>query len=1298
MKKRFLRTTAAGLALLMTVGSLDISAFAASAGTPDTGTTATEMVKETTTTVTEPADYGPVPNQQQLDYYEQELAAFMHFGPNTYTNLEWGNDTYTVDNFQCTEFHADDMVTVLQNAGFKRLIITAKHHDGFCLWNSAYTDFDVDSSSYDGDILAELSAACTKYDMDMGLYLSPWDIHEPSYGYGSGGSASNDKNGDYNQYYINQIKEICDNDAYGNNGEFIEWWMDGAKGSGEDAQDYRMQSFVDTIRNGNEGVQIFGATEYGGGVHWIGNERGIAGDNEWHQKKITATGESYWSVPECDVSLTPGWFYHDGQSPKTMEQLATIYFSSVGRGCPLLLNVAPNKQGTYTPAVITRLQEFSTAITETFDEDLTEKEGVTAQASAVRGNADQFSADQAIDKDADAQDTYWTMEDGQTTGSLTIDLGATQAFDVVSIEEYIEKGQRIQNFTVEYRNGDSADWKLFGSGSTIAAKRLVRGSTVKADQIRINITGSKAVPLINNVGVYKAAKDFALGAAYPDTLKLIDDREFTTTGTWTQETIDGINTTGIWSRGAGATASFTFTGTKAWIMGTMDPNHGAMTITIDGAAAGTANTYATSRSLKKLLYTTPDLAYGTHTVTMTSTTSAALGLDVAYYNSNPAGMFEIENSSYAVDEAGSFDVKIKRMAGSTGEATVKVLTPPGTAVQGQYYYDIDRTLTFAEGETEKTITVTTIDNDAITGDLEFYIEIQNPANADLGFLTTAEVVINDNDGTEELQAAVTAVEGYKESSYMAAGWPAFADALATAKAILAAPQNFTQTAVNNAKAALIAAKDALVARTGFTAEDPFIMPADTAAGKDVEAELFTLVPRVAGAVPDSINKNVRVAIDSAASGGSKISWFENENAIRLPFFAAKAGKYTVTMRYQSGRSGTNLNTMNWSGTNVAAGSYAVPANGNPNEQLTTAFDITVTAAGAGELVFTADSHCSPNIDKLTFIGKELVTANHNVTAEAVANGTITPGGITSLEAGRSQVFTIIPDEGYVVDDVVVDGVSVGAVTSYTIENIEKDTTISVTFRAKTEAEISAEKITGFVTRLYEKVLGRTAAAEEIGYYTDSLTDRTKNGAGVGKGFVFSPEFADRGLSNEDYVEVLYETFMGRASDAEGKAYWINFLNNGISRMYVFKGFVESEEYTGICSDSGIDRGNVEVEESRDMRPQLTMYVYRLYEKALGREAETDGLNYYTKEIMAGNVTSVRAAQNFFSSEEFQDKKLSDEDYVKVLYRTFMGREFEQEGLAYHTDRLAAGTAREDILLGFANSPEFAGIMESFGVK
>ena len=356
-----------------------------------------------------------VPNANQYEYQKQELAAFCHFGPNTFNEIEWGEkygDKKPDEIFKLEEdFDADTFVEAIKEAGFEKLIVTAKHHDGFCIWNSKHTEYDVESTSYasknynglGGDVLAEISAACTKYDVDMGLYLSPWDIHDDSYGY-------KDKDGkalvrlvngksepiegltwadvkerdakDYNEYYNNQLEEILGNQKYGNNGHFKEVWMDGAKGSGAGYQEYEFQKWFATIQK-HEGKEagfdsdcmLFGAEAYTT-VRWIGNELGYANEETWSKskvnydnntidsKKVGAYTVGYedgnqWTVPESDARITSGWFWGTTKNtPKSVEDLAGMYFNSVGHNSPLLLNIPPNTQGKIDEAILQRVKEF----------------------------------------------------------------------------------------------------------------------------------------------------------------------------------------------------------------------------------------------------------------------------------------------------------------------------------------------------------------------------------------------------------------------------------------------------------------------------------------------------------------------------------------------------------------------------------------------------------------------------------------------------------------------------------------------------------------------------------------------------------------------------------------------------------------------------------------------------------------------------------------------------------------------------------------------------------------------------
>ncbi len=955
-------------------------------------------------TIRVPEAYGATPNKSQLRYHEEELAAFIHFGMNTFTNSEWGSGKENPNSFNPTDLDTDEWVKTLKDAGFKRVIIVGKHHDGFALWKSSVTEHDIENSKDwqatrdgEGDVLEELSKSCTKYDMDMGIYLSPWDANASSYGYGTGTNEETDSNGDYNEFYMEQLREILGNDKYGNNGKFVEVWMDGAKGSGAAAQNYKFEEWFDLIEELEPGAVVF--SPYATDVRWIGNESGKAGDPVWskiNKKRIrdrynAGLGEEnkylnngdpngdIWSVGECDVSLTSGWFWHAGNGPKTMEQLTEIYFNSVGRGQPLLLNVAPDRTGHFTSADIARIKEFSSAINKSFDENLVDETTTSAVASAVRGNSNDYSANNVLD---DNDDTYWSMDDGQTTGNITIDLGEEKTFDIVSIEEYIKLGQRISEFSVEvYSNGA---WKEFSSGYTIGAKRLVRGIPVKASKIKINIKSSLAVPLIENIEVYKADEAFEMKSLVPSGTDFIDNINFENKNSWNQENI-GIGNTGMYSSTKGTNASFTFTGTKAWVVGTFDPNHGIMEVWVDDEKVTDVDTYNSKRSISQILYETEDLEYGEHTVKVvvkgeknSSAKGTAIGLDCAYYlNNNGAGMFEIENTNYTVDEGEEKEITIKRVGGSNGAATVHFSTSPDSAVHGRHYNDINETIEFADGQTTAKVSVGTIDNNEKAGDVKFYCNIDTPTNGSIiGFNKKSEITIIDND-------------------------------------------------VNKP----------------YTEADPFMLPNTLEDKRILEAELFTLNP-ISG------NKYVRISENSQASNGKVVTWFESGNKIRVPFYAEKAGTYIFNMSYQSGRSEGNLNKINWSGTNIESNSKSVPGTGNQNPVpiIKTSFEVVVTKAGAGELIFTADSQSSPNIDVFEVSAKELKEVTHTITATAGENGSISPAGEVTLEDGQSKIFTFIPNEGYEVGDVIVDGSSVGVKDSYTIENIKKDMTINVIFK------------------------------------------------------------------------------------------------------------------------------------------------------------------------------------------------------------------------------------------------------------
>lgn len=443
--------------------------------------------------------HGPLPSQAQLAYLEDELAAFIHFGPNTFYDQEWGTGQEDPERFNPTKLDAREWVRVLKETGFKKLILVVKHHDGFVLYPTAHTDYSVKASPWrdgKGDLLLEVSKAVTEFDMDMGVYLSPWDAHSPLYHV--------DQEANYNAYYLAQLKEILSNPAYGNAGKFTEVWMDGARGEGAQKVNYEFETWFETIR-GLQGDCLIFSTE-GTSIRWIGNERGYAGDPLWQKVKPDQLGTeaeldylqhgdpsgTLFSIGEADVSLRPGWFYHEDQDPKSLEELVEIYFHSVGRGTPLLLNIPPNQDGLFDEKDIRRLYEFAAYRDELYREDL-------ALGAKVSGPA--LSPDFACHHLTDGLEASSWASDAELPVQLELDLGAPKAFDVIELREDLKLGQRIAAFHVQVEL-DGA-WQEFGSGYTVGYKRLLRGSVVETQKIRVTITETQALPLLVKISLYK---------------------------------------------------------------------------------------------------------------------------------------------------------------------------------------------------------------------------------------------------------------------------------------------------------------------------------------------------------------------------------------------------------------------------------------------------------------------------------------------------------------------------------------------------------------------------------------------------------------------------------------------------------------------------------------------------------------------------------------------------------------------------------------------------------------------------
>lgn len=430
-----------------------------------------------------------VPTPQQLEWQQMELTAFLHFGINTFTGREWGDGKENPALFNPTDFDAEQWVRSLKEAGFKMAILTAKHHDGFCLWPTKTTGHSVAASLWKdgkGDVVRELRDACDKYGIKFGVYLSPWDRNASCYG----------DSPKYNEFFIEQLTELLTN-----YGEVHEVWFDGANGEGPNGkkQEYDWTAILSTIRR----LQPRAVTAImGDDVRWVGNERGLGRETEWSATVLTpgtyarceeqnkalgvkATSkdlggrdmlvnakELFWYPSEVDVSIRPGWFYHqqEDNQVKSLKHLTDIYFKSVGYNSVLLLNIPPDQRGRISDADVNRLKEFADYRKEIFADNRV-KGGLKA----------------------------WTARPGDTR---VYQLKPKSEINVVMLREDISKGQRMEAFTVEALTADG--WKEIAKGTTVGYKRLIRIPAVEARQLRVKVDACRLAANISEVAAYYA--------------------------------------------------------------------------------------------------------------------------------------------------------------------------------------------------------------------------------------------------------------------------------------------------------------------------------------------------------------------------------------------------------------------------------------------------------------------------------------------------------------------------------------------------------------------------------------------------------------------------------------------------------------------------------------------------------------------------------------------------------------------------------------------------------------------------
>jgi alpha-L-fucosidase len=426
----------------------------------------------------------PVPSGLQVEWQQMETTAFLHFSINTFTGKEWGDGTESPSQFNPSKLDARQWIKALKDAGFKLAIITAKHHDGFCLWPSEYTDHSVKNSPWKnghGDVVKEVSEACREYGIKFGFYLSPWDRHEKTYGTTA-----------YNEFYKNQLRELLTN-----YGPVAEVWFDGAKGEHEKAMEYDFNGYWKLVRELQPGAVIYSGV--GPDVRWVGNEKGNAGETCWSTVTTDGmipgkvnpgylnTGDENgkkWIPAETDVSIRKGWFWHaqEGNSVKTPLGILNLYYQSVGRNSLLLLNIPPNQDGLLDTNDISAITVFHAILTETFAKNIL---APVVSKKLVDGKLN----------------TAVPLAVGQP---LAIDFGKEQLFDRIVMQENIYEGQLIENGVWEYWNG--TDWKEVKAFTTVGYKRILRFEPIHASRIRLTIKGAKRPKVeLGEIGIYKSS-------------------------------------------------------------------------------------------------------------------------------------------------------------------------------------------------------------------------------------------------------------------------------------------------------------------------------------------------------------------------------------------------------------------------------------------------------------------------------------------------------------------------------------------------------------------------------------------------------------------------------------------------------------------------------------------------------------------------------------------------------------------------------------------------------------------------
>ena len=461
--------------------------------------------------VAPPEPVGPVPSERQLAWHDLQYYAFIHFNMNTFTNMEWGTGAESPEQFDPKELDTRQWARVAKEAGMRGIILTAKHHDGFCLWPTKTTKHSVKNSPWrngEGDVVKELAEACKEYGLKFGIYLSPWDRNNEHYG-----------NPEYVAIFHEQLRELLTN-----YGPVFEVWFDGANGGSgyyggtnetrkiDNKTYYEWDKTNAIVRELQPDAVIF--SDGGPDVRWVGTEEGWANETNWsimRRDEISPGWERYvelrsghedgthWLPAEVNTSIRPGWYYHPGEDHqvKSLARLVQTYYESIGRNANFLLNLPVDDRGLIHEKDASQLMALREQIDKDFADELAHGKEVTA--GNVRGESSKFAADNVNDQDPK---TYWATDDDVHSSTITIGFDKPTEVNRILLQEYIQLGQRVKRFKVQAEV--EGKWNMIDEQTTIGYKRILRFETVKATKIKVSVLDAKAALAISNIELYKA--------------------------------------------------------------------------------------------------------------------------------------------------------------------------------------------------------------------------------------------------------------------------------------------------------------------------------------------------------------------------------------------------------------------------------------------------------------------------------------------------------------------------------------------------------------------------------------------------------------------------------------------------------------------------------------------------------------------------------------------------------------------------------------------------------------------------